>query len=168
MTTGNDKFRGPPVLWPGMREPWRGPNFTPPLPGRPVNPNNTNFDQSATQPPIPNDGVEAVREDFRFAHINNITLIAPFVTPAPNQPGSILFLSQPNTKRNFLGLRNLMNAGILYIDFGQPASQNSLIAVQPGQLIIFDSVVPQDDLWASFDQVGGGTFTYGYSNYKAD
>jgi len=163
-----NRYIGKKVNWPGSQTPWSSDQYTPPMPGRPVSRNKDQLaEESATADPVKNiDQTAPIRDDFRFASINSISIFVPFIAPAPGQQGTILFLTKPHSKRNFLGLRNTMAAGNMYIDFGQPATQSSLLIVFPGQIIIFDSVVPQDDLYAGFDVIGGGFLTFGYSNYK--
>ena len=59
-----------------------------------------------------------------------------------------LFARQPPTKRNLLMLRNTDATATIYIGFGKAPSTLSTLAIAAGQMILFDAVVPQDDLWA--------------------
>lgn len=76
------------------------------------------------------------------------------------------FLTQPSGRRNLLGLRNPAAAGNIYIDFGQSASAGSWLQVGPGIQILFDEVVPQDDLYC-FADTPGLTLAFAYSNLPA-
>lgn len=74
----------------------------------------------------------------------------------------VAFLLQPDTKRNFLSLRNASAVANIYIDFGKPASAFSPILLTPGQTVLFDTVVPQDDLYALAD-AAAASLIWGYS-----
>lgn len=76
---------------------------------------------------------------------------------------SLKFLDQTNAPRNLLGFRNA-SAGTqnLYIDFASEATAQSWLKLIPGQMILFDTVVPQDDLYAISD-AAGGILAYVYS-----
>lgn len=75
------------------------------------------------------------------------------------------FLLQPPGKRNFLTLRNGNASGgaNIYIDFGKPATVNAPIQLQPGQTILFDTVVGQNDVYAACD-TAVSNLLYSYSN----
>lgn len=75
------------------------------------------------------------------------------------------FLLQPETRRNFLSIRNGSASGgaNIYIDFGTSASALSPILLTPGQTVLFDTVVPQDDLYA-FADAAAGIMIWGYGN----
>jgi hypothetical protein len=68
---------------------------------------------------------------------------------------SILILASPPTYRNFLVIRNI-GATNLYVDFGTNADANRTpIRLVTNAILIFDSVVPQDDIFCISDAVGG-------------
>lgn len=73
------------------------------------------------------------------------------------------FLAAPNTRRNLLMFRNSSLAGQnVFIEFGKPTSTDSVIVLVPNQILLFDSVVSQDDLYAGCD-VAGGRLAYAFS-----
>lgn len=82
---------------------------------------------------------------------------------------SAQFLQEPSTRRNFLGLRNASAGGgaNIYIGFARDASTASWLVLVPGQVILFDTVVPQDDLYALAD-AAGGVLTYAFSTYSPE
>lgn len=104
--------------------------------------------------PIDQDGMF---DPHHYARMNsgNIGLLVV----APSAP----FLTAPATYRNALVLRNGHATANMYIDFGQPASLLSPLKIAPGQTLLFDVVVPQDDLYA-FADVAGATLVYAFSN----
>lgn len=164
----NDQFKGTPAIWPGTRTPWRGENFTPPLPGRPITRNQLDT-ETAGSVAIPNDGIQAVREDYRFAYVNSLGTIAPFIANVGAAAPYLLILQQPHSKRNLLSFRHAGTLGFIYIDFGQPPNVNSSVYVlTAGQILQFDTVVPQDDVYVASDQVAGLPLAYAYSNYRAE
>ena len=64
-------------------------------------------------------------------------------------------LDAPSTYRNFLLIRNSSTAAtVVYIDFGGDASLNSAIRLAQNEIILFDAVVPQDDLYVIGDAAG--------------
>lgn len=76
---------------------------------------------------------------------------------------SQLFINQPAGKRNYLLLRNTTATGNVAISFGNPASVNSPLVLQPGQMILFDEVVPQGDVYA-FATAAATSLAFAYSN----
>lgn len=90
--------------------------------------------------------------------------VAPAIVTAPdNQP----FLLGPNTMRNLLMFRNASLGGQnIFIEFGKIASAASVLVLVPNQILLFDAVVSQDDLYAACD-VAGGLLSFGYSTISA-
>jgi len=82
----------------------------------------------------------AIREAHRYATINGSTIYD--ITTDPRQ-----VLAAPQNYRNFLAMRNSGTANI-FIEFGREASSNATVLLSPGQIILFDTVVPQDDVSA--------------------
>lgn len=82
---------------------------------------------------------------------------------------SAQFLQEPSSLRNFLGLRNASAAGgaNVYIGFAKDASIASWLVLLPGQLILFDVSVPQDDLYAVAD-AAGGLLSYAFSTFSPE
>jgi hypothetical protein len=84
----------------------------------------------------------AVREAHRYAMINGSIVVET------NANTSILVLAAPQNYRNFLLLRNASALGTILVDFGREASQFSPLSLAPGAVVLFDTVVPQDDVYA--------------------
>lgn len=144
-----------PVQWLNNREPWDTPQY---IPGQPHNlPSRPDpAVASSTVRDIPASGLE-VRESYRFASINSVSL--------PVGTTSIKFLDAPIGKRNFLGFRNASTGGqILYIEFNSQATTGAWLALNPGTIVVFDTVVSQDDLYV-ISSAAGGTLAYAYSTY---
>ena len=73
-----------------------------------------------------------------------------------------LILSRPNTLRNFLLMRNAATTANIYVSFGTPASANSILKIIPGNHVLFDTRIPQDDVFA-FSDAADGTIIVAYS-----
>lgn len=147
------KTNFPPVQWLSPLEPFSQPQF---LPGSPHNlPKRPDPAVGhSTSQPFAGD-VVATREPYRYASFVSLNVVIG--------TSNIKFLDQPIGKRNFLGFRNASIQNI-YIDFGAQANQNSWLALVPGQIVIFDTVVPQDDLYCVSDGIGA-TLSYVYSTF---
>lgn len=97
----------------------------------------------------------AVREAHRYAQINgsvvfNITTASQMILPAPQN------------FRNMLILRNVAGNPVC-LDFGRDADANAPIQLVAGGILLFDTVVPQDDIYAV--GIGGtATLSVGFSN----
>lgn len=92
------------------------------------------------------------------------TIVSSQVAPsAVANPDQQPFLLAPNTLRNMLMLRNASVGGQnMFIEFGKPASAATVLFLVPNQIVMFDEVVSQDDLYAACD-VAGGLLSFGYS-----
>jgi hypothetical protein len=84
------------------------------------------------------------------------------ITDMPNQvlPASgsaALFLLEPTTFRNLLAIRNTNASGgvNVLVGFGAAPSTGATIRIEPGQVLIWDAVVPQDDIWLMSDGAAG-------------
>jgi len=78
---------------------------------------------------------------------------------------SIKFLDAPIGKRNFLGFRNASTGGqVIYIEFNAQATTGAWLAINAGTLVLFDTVVPQDDLYV-ISSAAGGVLAYAYSTF---
>jgi hypothetical protein len=93
--------------------------------------------------PAPGQAPIWTAEAHRYARITN-ALIGVDTTSA-------LVLTQPDTYRNFLAIRNPNAVAVLYISFGSAASTNSVFRIAPNIMLLFDSVVPQDDIYVLSD-----------------
>jgi hypothetical protein len=68
---------------------------------------------------------------------------------------SIQTILEPVNFRNFLAIRNASASatGDIYIDFGRAASvANSWLRLQQNEMVLFDAVVPQNDVYVIADE----------------
>lgn len=77
--------------------------------------------------------------------------------------GSVLVLSEPTGLRNMLMFRNASVTANIYLDFGNPAGLFSTIRLTPNTMLLYDAVVPQDDVYAYAD-AAGAVLSYSFSN----
>lgn len=154
----NPKF--PPVNWISPLEAFESPTALNPGPHnlprdllrrqmQPGQPNTVQgFDPSATI---------NVRDLHRYATLTDLSLVVGTT--------SVKFLDEPTGRRNMLGFRNASTAAqILYIGFNQNASATSWLELTAGTIVLFDDVVPQDDLYV-VSSAAGGILAYAYSNF---
>lgn len=146
----------PPVTYLNQREPWGVPQYVPPSPNNlPVRPE-PGAAPNTTQTIASGQTVDT-REVYRYASVVTVSLSVGTT--------SIKFLDAPIGKRNFLGFRNASpGAQILYIEFNANATTGAWLAINPGTLVLFDTVVPQDDLYVVSD-LAGAVLAYAYSTY---
>lgn len=170
----------PPVEYINQLEPFVSPQFIPPSPGNLPPPRSllpfrtfesgaTSIDNSAIDnngpgpiglPPTGNtsQGAQIVLDPHHYA-----TLITFPNFPAPQtQDNTQLFLNAPQSRRNLLMFRNNSATANLYIEFGHLASANSTLRLTPNQIVLFDVVVPQDDLYV-FADAANGLLSFAYS-----
>ena len=145
-----------PVGWDARGELWDAPGY---IPGSPHNlPDRPDLTQAPTTVgnPWTADAV-SIRDAYRYASFTDIA-IAVGTT-------SFKFLDSPIGKRNFIGLRNASaGAQNLFISFGGAASTTSFMKLAVGQILVLDTVVPQDDLWVISD-AAAGVLAYCYSTF---
>ena len=144
-----------PVRWLDQREPWDVPQY---IPGHPHNlPSRPDPAVADTTVRGYSAGGVDIRDAYRFASFNSLSLTVGTT--------SIKFLDEPIGKRNFLGFRNASTGSqVLYIDFNSQASTGSWLALSVGTIVVFDTVVSQDDLYV-ISSAAGGTLAYVYSTY---
>ena len=147
----------PPVQYLNNRQAWSSPSFIGP------GPHNIAALKAPTVEAVPNtaqalpQATTDVREVYRYASFVTVRL--------PLSTTSIKFLDAPVSKRNFLGFRNASpGAQIIYIDFNANATTGSWLAITPGTLVVFDTVVSQDDLYA-VASAAGAVLAYAYSTF---
>ena len=135
--------------------PWSSPTF---IPGSPHNlPKRTESTSSERSGIFVPGEVANVRENYRYASLVTASLGVGTT--------SIKFVDQPIGKRNLLSFRNASTGGqVLYIDFNSQATTGSWLAITAGQIILFDAVVPQDDLYV-ISSAAGGQLAYAYSTF---
>jgi len=154
MATNDPKF--PPVQWLSPLEAWSSPTY---LSGAPHNlPKESNIAaaQNTAQFSFEGQTINA-RETYRYASLQDVSFTVGTT--------SIKFLDAPIGKRNALGFRNASTGTQnLYIGFGAQATTSNWMKIVPGQLVYFDAVVPQDDLYVIAD-AAGAIFSYAYSTF---
>lgn len=97
----------------------------------------------------------AVREAHRYAQVNGSVVFS--LNATENQ----VILPAPQNFRNFLLMR--CNIGAVYIDFGREAGQTAPLFLAANSIVLFDTVVPQDDVYA-ISVSGISTLSVGFSN----
>lgn len=145
----------PPARWLNDREPWQTPQYMPPYP------HNLPAKADAAVATTSNfpgySSTVSITDPYRFANLVDLSITTTTV--------SVKFLDQPIGKRNTLGFRNASTGGqIIFIGFGGAATTSSFLTINPGVIVLFDTVVPQDDLYV-ISNVTGGTLAYVYSTY---
>lgn len=111
---------------------------------------------------MPGAGASPVRDPHHYALLSGSASIVVGTS-------SLLILASPPTYRNMIVARNC-GATNLYIDFGSDADPaRTPIRLVPNAILIFDSVVPQDDVFCISD-AAGGIIGISYSNvtYRAN
>lgn len=138
--------------------PWSNPNFIPGAPHNlPARPDPAVAGSSGTAGLVVPGEVVNVRENYRYASLITVSLTVGTT--------SIKFLDQPIGKRNMLGFRNASTGTqVIYIEFNGTATTGAWLALQPGTLVLFDTVVPQDDLYV-ISSAAGGQLAYAYSTF---
>ena len=152
----------PPVDWLNQRVPWSSPQY---IPGYPHNlpakadaglPTGSGTPQTTSNFPGYSSTV-LITDPYRFSSIVDLQITTTTL--------SVKFLDQPIGKRNTLAFRNASTASqVIYIGFGGNATLNSWLQINPGTIVLFDTVVPQDDLYVISD-VTAGVLAYAYSTY---
>ena len=145
----------PPFEYLNQRMPWGVPQYIPPSPNNlPVRPE-PGAAPNTTQTISTGQTVDT-RETYRYASVVTVSLNVDTT--------SIKFLDAPIGKRNFLGFRNASATQTLYIDFNATATTGAWLAITAGTLVLFDTVVPQDDLYV-VSSAAGGVLAYAYSTF---
>lgn len=97
-----------------------------------------------------------VDDRYHYAELNGEQVIAVGVA-------SVSVLLEPSYRRNLLWLRT-SGATNIFIAFGSIATTNSILRLASNDMALLDMVVPQDELFAISDAVGG-QLTIAVSNY---
>jgi hypothetical protein len=139
---------GDPVFPVDNLEPWSNPST---MGGRPVA-----FRSHENR--LPSSGVVPIFDSHHYARLNGSQpiLVSPIV--------SAVVLAEPTIRRNFLALRNVDAAVNIYVDFGTEATLQSTFKLTPGQTVLFDTVVPQDDVYAISDGGVSAVLSISFSN----
>lgn len=153
--------RFPGVRMQGSREPFDTPQR---VPGTP-NPFPAQLPQVAGGAPsgasIPTPTAMPIYDPHHYARLSDLSTSLPDAT-------STLLLEVSPTRRNFLMFRNNSGAGgaNIYIAFARTADANATLRLEPNQIALFDSVVPQDDVYV-FADAASGVLSYAFSNIAA-
>ncbi len=101
-------------------------------------------------------------EPHRYARFIEGIYTAP--AASSGQPFLVAF-----ARRNFLGFRNTQAAGgdNIYVGFGRAASAQSWLVLEPTEIVVFDTVVDQSDLYAISD-TGAGVLAYVFSTFAME
>ena len=99
-----------------------------------------------------------MRERHRYANVIELAFSVNAV--------SFQLLQEPSGLRNFLFFRNASTvAATLFFGFGNQATQQSMLSIAQGQQVLFDTVVPQNEIFVTSD-IAGGLVVVGYSNFS--
>ncbi len=131
------------------RQPWDGPQR---LDGAP----NFNVGGGVTRPGAQAGGLTGITAPHWYANV--IEGVVP-VDVVSVQPPALAQVA-PGV-RNMLMFRN-SGATNLFIAFGSPATSNSTLRITANTIVLFDTVVPQNDIWVLSD-AAGGQISYSYS-----
>lgn len=132
-------------------EPWNSPTYIPPSPHNlPAETAGTTADSQPSQ--------VSVSEPYRYSSIIDLTITATQT--------SVKFLDAPIGRRNMLGFRNVSatSGENIFIGFGRNATTASWLRLTPGTIVLFDTVVPQDDLYV-IAEAGSPVLSYIYSTF---
>lgn len=126
--------RFPPVAFDANRVPWGTPQYVPHSPATLPRPRGRSSAPGAG-------GISEVRNDHQYATITDLSIAIG--------TASIRVLEQPTGLRNLLMFRNSSpGTEIIFIGFGRDATAQSTLAIQAGQMVLFDFAVPQDEVFA--------------------
>jgi hypothetical protein len=143
----------PPVSINDAVTPWGVPQH---MPGRSSVQAGQGMLPGSTSTPQPGDvDAQPVRDPHHYA-----SLVSQYL-PISNLT-SAKIVDAPRGRRNLLMIRNSSVAANIFIDFGKEASLFSVLRLVPNQIILFDNVVPQDDVYALAD-VANGVLSFSYS-----
>lgn len=93
--------------------------------------------------------VQSVYDAHRYARLSGSARL-------PVGTASGLILAAPPTRRNFLVIRNISATANVFVDFGIAAdATRTPIRLIPNAILVFDDVVPQDDVFAVADAAAG-------------
>lgn len=114
--------------------------------------------RGARRPTGARPGVNEIFDPHHYA-----TVIEQLNVPIPTTAGGALILTEPDFYRNMLGFRNTSATANIYVSFGGAASANSILRIIPNTMILYDGVVPQNDIYA-FADAAAGFLSFHYSN----
>jgi len=154
MATNDPNF--PAVQWLSPLEAWSSPTFLSSAPHNLPKEAAIAALQNTAQFSFDGQTINA-RETYRYASLQDVSFTVSTT--------SYKFLDAPIGKRNMLGFRNASSGTQnLFIGFGAQATTSNWMKIVPGQLVLFDAVVPQDDLYVISD-AAGAVFAFAYSTF---
>jgi hypothetical protein len=146
----------PPVEWLSPLEAWSSPTF---ISGSPHNlPKEAAIAAATNTAQFSFEGQTVnTRSVYQYASLQDVSITIGTT--------SVKFLDAPIGKRNMLGFRNASTSSQnIYISFGAQATTNNWLKLIPGTIVLFDTVVPQDDLYCIAD-AASGILVYSYSTF---
>lgn len=110
---------------------------------------------------LPGSGVTLpprIRGGHAYADLRQGTLLLPTINT------SYTMLLRSAQLRNYLSIRNVAPAGteVIYVGFDTPANTASWLRLTSNQIVTFDVVVPQNDIFILCD-TANGQVSYAYS-----
>lgn len=150
----------PGVNWVGGRVPWDDGSYIPSDPQNVPNPADQlrgpagpQFIGDAPQVSIPSQGVFDIRDGHHYAR-----QIISLYNAAPDGSvgaASLRVILENLLKRNYLQIRNASVTANIFVAFDKEASLFSTLRLIPNQIVFFDNVVPQGDVWILADGASG-------------
>jgi len=111
-------------------------------------------------------GREALEDAAIIRDPHRLARIVQSQVDVPNG-SDVLALTEPTGVRNMLILRNASVTANIFISFGVAASSLSApLVMEPGRMILLDTVCPQDEVHAIAD-AAGASLCIGVSSYGA-
>lgn len=166
----NRRVIGPPVQLAGHLAPVDHPQMLPSSPHRMPAPGERvarRVEQGLLYGPgaVPVENVPAAMSVNAFEQHRYAQLIEGNIN-VPTVPSGSPFITQSESRRNLLILRNASGVGgpDIYIGFGSEASAISAIVLRAQQYALFDVVVPQNDLFC-LASAAGGVLVYAFSTF---
>jgi hypothetical protein len=162
--------RFPPVAFERTLEPYAHPQFIPGAPALnrlPLGVHNPAMSPGGDSAIVPGSAIMQAPDDADPVPVRDSHHYAMLFgqTTAPGANVSSKFLDQPTGKRNLLMMRNSSASANVYVEFSKDATLTSVLRLVPNQMVLFDTVVPQDDLYALADAVGA-VLSYSYSTIR--
>lgn len=157
---------GEPVEYTSPLEPWQSPQWIPgsshnlPAQGQRLPQrlrNSSNGSELIGGPMVPGTGPTGpgfggesapIVDSHHYATLIQYYAAVPQSSVAP-------IITESLGRRNFLSIRNPSAAANIYVSFGSPADATAPIEVLAGETILFDTVVPQNDIWVFADAAAG-------------
>lgn len=108
----------------------------------------------------PGGGVPPIWVALAHQYARNIIQLVVSVPNGASTPAAVL--ESPTDYRNFLQMRNTSATANVFVAFGRFATQNDVLRLEPNVMVLYDMVVPQDDIYMLADDASA-TCTVEYS-----